>query len=360
MAGRGRKHATDGELVAATDQHRLEAHGDLDDVPDSELELYSLPHALAELRGDPSVLLHAGTEREQRIPVFGRLVIGRQCSGVEERHRLVLDDPTVSRHHLEIRAEPDLGGIYAFDVSANGTHLNGARLERAKLVPLNAGDRLQLGDVELVVQAEAQLATGRSAARTTARRFVHGPMAMVVGDIVGYSTIAQANDSATLTHALDHLFGELRALLRTYGGMLANYAGDAFFAAWELNTIPDAGERAVAFAVQASELVRQIAPTLALKRPDRQELRMGWGVALGEGTVSVLTGSLTTVVGESANLAFRLSGLAAREQRGEVLVLADAAQSVGDSFAFGEAQALELKGRSEAVRVCAPVVASVV
>jgi adenylate cyclase len=291
----------------------------------------------------------AGTEGEKRVPVVGRLVIGRECAGIDEAHRLVLDDPTISRHHLEIRAEPDLGGVYAVDMSANGTRLNGTRIERAVLVPLAQGDRLQIGEVELRFEVRTAPARGRRSARTTMRRHSQGPMAMVVGDIVGYSRISEANDSSVLTEALDTVFGELRTLLRRHGGMLANFAGDAFFAAWELDSSPDAAARAVDFALAAAERVSQLAPELPLA--GGAEFRMGWGVTVGEATVSVLTGALTTVVGDAANLAFRLSGIAAREGRSDVLVLEDAAAAAAPGV-LSEAERISVKGRAEPVTVC--------
>jgi adenylate cyclase len=290
-----------------------------------------------------------GTEREKRVPVMGRLVVGRECAGVDEAHRLVLDDPTISRHHLEIRAEPDLGGAYAVDMSANGTRLNGTRIERAVLVPLSSGDRLEIGDVELRFEARATPALGARAARTTMRAHSQGPMAMVVGDIVSYSRISEANDSAVLTEALDTVFGELRALLRRHGGMLANFAGDAFFAAWELASSPDAAQRAIAYAIAAAERVRQLGPTLSLA--GEQELRMGWGVTVGDATVSVLTGALTTVVGDAANLAFRLSGIAARDGRGDVLVLEDAAAGAAPGVLAEKSELISIKGRAKPVAV---------
>jgi len=325
-----------------------EATGDA--APDAEL-------VKAVRAGDPAAdgaarafaVVGAGSPDEKRVPVVGRLVVGRECAGVDEAQRLVLDDPTVSRHHLEVRSEPDLGGAFALDASANGTRLNGSRIERGVLVPLSSGDILEVGDTEIRLEAGPPSDQPRSGARTTVRRFSHGPMAMAVGDIVGYSQIAEQNNSSALTSALDELFGELRGLLRLHGGMLGNYAGDAFFGAWELNSIPDGAERAIAFSLQAAERVRRLAPELALERDEEAELRMGWGVAVGEATVSVLTGVLTTIVGDAANLAFRLSGVAARDGRGEVLVLADAA--VGETVLFGAPEELALKGRSAPVSV---------
>ncbi len=78
---------------------------------------------------------------------------------------------------------------------------------------------------------------------------------------------------------------------------------------------------------------------------------MGWGVTVGEATVSVLTGALTTVVGDAANLAFRLSGIAARNGRGDILVLEDAAGGVTPGILAEESEQITVKGRAEPVTV---------
>ena len=314
-----------------------------------ELELYE---AYRGSGAAPAFAIVApGSAREKRVPVIGRLVVGRECAGVDEAHRLVIDDPAVSRHHVEIRGEPDLGGAYAVDTSANGTRLNGRRIERGILIPLSPGDVLEIGDTEIRFEAGPAGERSRAAAKTTVRRYSHGPMAMVVGDIVGYSRIAAANDSAALTAALDRLFGELQGLLRLHGGMLANYAGDAFFGAWELDSVPDGTERALTFALQGADCVAQLAPDLPLDDAAEGALKMGWGVTTGEATVSVLTGALTTVVGDAANLAFRLSGLAARAERAQVLVALDRDEHVLEGAT--RLERVDIKGRAEPVDVYA-------
>ncbi len=74
-------------------------------------------------------------------PYEGPLVIGR-----DPKCHLVLRDPSVSRHHLEVRA--DLEGWLARDLgSRNGSWLGPARLGRARIDP---GDEILLGDTVVV------------------------------------------------------------------------------------------------------------------------------------------------------------------------------------------------------------------
>ncbi len=66
-------------------------------------------------------------------------------------NHLVLADPSVSRHHAELRGA-DGRWVVVDRGSTNGVRLNGERVERA---PLAAGDRLDLGSVTLQVRAVA-------------------------------------------------------------------------------------------------------------------------------------------------------------------------------------------------------------
>ena len=40
---------------------------------------------------------------EHSVPIFDQLFVGRECSGIREPRRLVIDDPEVSSTHFEIR-----------------------------------------------------------------------------------------------------------------------------------------------------------------------------------------------------------------------------------------------------------------
>ena len=75
-----------------------------------------------------------------------RAVIGRsrECE-------IQLADPNVSRQHAELRREGD--GYVIVDLgSTNGIEVNGRRVKRATLA---AGDRIGLGQTELVFEQEA-------------------------------------------------------------------------------------------------------------------------------------------------------------------------------------------------------------
>lgn len=93
-----------------------------------------------------------GTEHEVLVPIDERLLVGRECAGVDERHRLLVRDESVSRNHLEIRVDAQ-NRAWAVDISSNGTLLNGVAMERSMPVPLLSGDQLTVGSVRLQFRA---------------------------------------------------------------------------------------------------------------------------------------------------------------------------------------------------------------
>jgi adenylate cyclase len=314
----------------------------------------------------PAVLvLGPDLDGERSVPVYDRLVVGRECAGVDERQRLIIDDPSVSRIHLELRLDLDLDQAWLTDHSTNGTRLNGQRIERSVPVRIKPGDRVRVGRAELEFRSRRFAAPAGGSAPAAARELstikevTVTEMAMVVGDVVGFSTIAETIADRVLLENIDRLYAELRQILARHHGTLTNYVGDAFFATWETAVLigtPGGGaggaaRSAVEFAVEAAETVPRVAAGLDLRDPGGGPVRMGWGVSLGPAAVSQLTGMLVTVLGDATNVAFRLSGIAGREGRPDVLVTDAVHRATSAAFAFTEPSAIQVKGRTQAVEV---------
>jgi class 3 adenylate cyclase len=306
----------------------------------------------------PAMLVIAPDGPDERsVPVYDWLTVGRECAGIDQRHRLLIDDPAISRIHLELRLDLDLDQAWLTNLSTNGTRLNGQRIARSVPVRIMPGDRVRLGPAELQFRSrrftamadEEELATDRRA--MTLRQVTVMELVMAVGDIVGFSTIAENTDDRVLLENIDRLYAELRRVLARHHGTLSNYVGDAFFATWEVADAPDAARAATTFAVEAAEAMPRIAAGLDLRDPGGGPLRMGWGVASGPAAVSLLTGMLVTVLGDATNVAFRLSGLAGRDGRLDVLVTDAVHRATAANFAFTAPSATQVKGRKQAVEV---------
>ena len=86
-------------------------------------------------------------EKTFRVLPGGIRTVGR-ATGAD----FIVEAPLVSRVHCRLTALPD-GGLELHDLdSTNGTFLNGARVQTARVSP---GDRIGVGRVELVAHREA-------------------------------------------------------------------------------------------------------------------------------------------------------------------------------------------------------------
>jgi adenylate cyclase len=297
-------------------------------------------------RGEPLgylVLGDGGSERS--VPIFDQLFVGRECAGISEPRRLVIPDPEISRTHLEIRLDAAADQAFVIDTSTNGTLLNGMRLERAVPLPIRPGDEIRIGDITLTLHSQRFTAATGTPPKRTRARVSQAAMVMLVGDIVNYSTISQVTDDGVMAQSLNTLWRRLGGVLSAHHGTLNHYAGDALFAVWELRRFPDAAELAIDFALAANRLVDELGPELPLRGPDGSPIHMGWGVVQGNAALAAMTRSVEAVIGDSTNVAFRLSGLAGRQGRAAVMVTSSVHDAVASQFRWGEGENVEIKGR---------------
>jgi len=370
---------------------------------------------MSEDRQAPAVLVVSPDDADQQlVPVYDRMVIGRVCAGVDEGQRLLIDDRTISRLHLEVWLDLERDEAWLTDHSTNGTRLNGRRIERLVPVQVSSGDRMLAGETILEFRSArfgAGAGKGKRAAHdgtTTVLHVAVNQMVMVVGDVVSFSTIAETTDDRVLLENIERLFTTLRQILLRHHGTLSNFAGDAFFATWEADTtggrgsaghsvgglgasglgasghsaadhgtddtadsgagdpgsvVGEAPRAAVAFALEAAATVPQVAAGLDLRDPSGGLLRMGWGVSFGQAAVSRLGGPLGAVLGDATNVAFRLSGIAGRDGWPDVLVTdavrraivtgedASSSPAGGSGFAFTPLPPVQVKGRRQLVEV---------
>jgi adenylate cyclase len=292
-----------------------------------------------------------GAEDERSVPIIDHLFVGRECAGIDDEHRFLIDDESVSRTHLEVRLDREQDQAWLIDRSTNGTKLNGSRVERSVPVRIMPDDWVRVGPIEFQFFSRHFSAAAGVDAKSTVRSVAMTELVMVVGDIISFSTISEYTGEVELLEGIDALYTELRALLSTHRGSLSNYVGDAFFATWEVGADPDAAAAAVSFALGAAARVHEIGPSLTLRDPDGQPARMGFGVASGPAAVSLMTGAMVTVLGDATNVTFRLSGLAGRSGWSDVIVTEPVHVLTADRFAFTEPAEVDVKGRAGRVKV---------
>jgi adenylate cyclase len=294
------------------------------------------------------VVVDPGGPAETTRPLLERLFVGRECAGVDDAHRILLgDDLGVSRNHLEIRVDPEKSRAVVVDTSSNGVRINGIRIERAVAVQLNGGDQIQVGEHVLEFRATA-VATQRpqsTVQRSTVSVATPMTMAMIVGDLINFSTVSEQADQQVLVRDVHHLYTKLRELLAQFRGTLVDYVGDAFFASWELEVDPEAAVNALRFALAAEELVSECTADYELRYADGTPLRMAWGATMGPVVMQLMPGSVVMVLGDAVNLGFRISSIAGREGRPNILATEMVRQAAEGQFVFGDPETVTVKGR---------------
>jgi predicted component of type VI protein secretion system len=264
-------------------------------------------------------------QTDRVVAIADRLIVGRKQGSADTPQLVLLEDPVVSRTHLELRVEAE-GGVVLVDQSTNGTRVNGAKAEPGAPLALRDGDLIEIGSARLGFRSLENAQRVPAAIRAAVVMTEPTLMACVAGDVAG-------DDPA----ARDELFATLRELQAAHGAGACNEESDSFFAAWDGSVDPAAVEHAVSFAVAAGAIAAE-------------SLRVGWAVTVGDATEAHTSTTCQAVHGEAINLALRLAGVAAREDEPAVLVSSDVADAAPAAAVYGEVRELELRGRSAPAR----------
>jgi class 3 adenylate cyclase len=274
--------------------------------------------------------------------------IGRECTGVDPAHRILVDEPSVSRDHAEVRIES--GRTVLVDRSTNGTRLNGRRVEPGERVAIADGDIIGIGSIDIkVIVTDAAPAPGE--ANVTMRSDSLDLCAVVVGDVVGYTGLTEVHGASAVADSVDHLFEQLRQFVAVRRGTVNNYAGDAILALWEVDRHPDAVSDAVRCALEAEAFVARTTPDLTLRYENGDPIRMGWAVTLGGVASSHPSPARLSVHGDAVNLAFRLSGISSRSDVAPVIVELAVADAAPEAGRYGEVREFRVKGREAVARI---------
>jgi len=286
-----------------------------------------------------------------RIDITERLYIGRVCQGVPVNKRIIIGDANVSRDHAVITC---IGGALTIkDSSRNGTRVNNIRITSGGEQKLISGDLVQIGSTKLHVtfpEASSLYDLGETdQVETTRVLSLHETVTHLVADIRGFSTVAQQTESSLLFEVLSQIYESLTTIVHENHGTVKDFAGDAIFAFWEHNE-QDNPEMARS-ACQAALDQQQAAVTLFSNLPEKfaelRHLKLGWGIATGSATLShygVRSENLA-LVGDSTNLAFRLSGLANKELSSAIVICHKTAEMVKPSIRITPLGEVNTKGR---------------
>ena len=177
----------------------------------------------------------------------GRCAVGRHLDNT-----LILEVPSVSRHHALLN--PESTGYTLSDLrSSNGTYVNRAPITRPTL--LQDGDALRLGDMLIRYRCTRPADTEPLVTHPERTRRLEDVREsacwLLLADVAGYSALnAELGSKAALQRFQGWIAG-MRPLIERHGGHINSYVGDAIFAWWPGETTSPAQVRASLAAIEA-------------------------------------------------------------------------------------------------------------
>lgn len=174
---------------------------------------------------------------------------------------------------------------------------------------------------------------------------------LLFSDIRGFTTLSEKNRAEEIVALLNRYFDQQVEAIFDSGGTLDKFIGDALMAFWGAPLeMPDHAVRAVSAALRMSEQVEAFKKTLDFP------FEIGIGVHTGEAVVGFIGSRQRldyTAIGDAVNLASRIEGKTAGVAR--VLVSEATRNACGDAFEFIDHGVVQVKGRTEPVRVFEPL-----
>jgi class 3 adenylate cyclase/tetratricopeptide (TPR) repeat protein len=172
---------------------------------------------------------------------------------------------------------------------------------------------------------------------------------VLFSDLSGYTAMTEKLDPEEVKEIMSHVFGGITSIVKKYDGFIEKFIGDAVVAIFGVpKTHEDDPLRAIRAAKEIQSFVEAVSP--------RVEQRVGRSLSMHTGINTGLTvtgqpdknGSTSGVLGDTINLASRLSDLA---KAGEILVGPVTYQLTEGHFGFEKLEPGQIKGKAEAVQV---------
>jgi adenylate cyclase len=287
----------------------------------------------------------------RRVPLDSAAVcrIGRS-----DQSAIVLPDQLASRHHAMIQ-HTEADEYHLIDLgSRNGTFVNNRRVTMPLI--LQPGDRITIGNHDLVFHRQKQSPSGTLDARITASTSTRVALnlrliTVLVIDIRDFTGLARRIDEATLAQTIGTFIRKAGTALLEQGTWTQKYIGDAVMAVWLHQKC--APEQAELLAVlqglaKLAEIAGELQSQFALEAP----IRIGAGINTGIASIGNVGSDAFadhTALGDVVNKAFRLES-ATKEIRCDVALgqrtYDSLAQTDGAAELF-ERHSVMLKGYQE-------------
>jgi adenylate cyclase len=260
---------------------------------------------------------------------------------------LRIEKAGVSREHATIKKQ---GGNWVVQDlgSSNGTRVN--------RIPINSPTRLRNGDEiafgpEIFIFRDGGAKVMANEGSDTATIISHRTpqlvqVTMLVGDLLGFSNVANSVPDSDLASSVSSWSDECRRIISNHNGHIDKFNGDCVFA-WWMGCTDVTRRQALAAGMELAAGQRPVEGYPGLI------LRCGIGLHCGQAAVSRLGGENYTLLSQAVNLVFRIESLTRSLQ---VSVVASKAFVDGYRDASPRPRSLgphQIKGWDEAVEVFA-------
>ena len=162
--------------------------------------------------------------------------------------------------------------------------------------------------------------------------------------------MSQTRDSTEIYSLMKVIFEKFSVIVQQHNGTIKDFVGDAVFAFWDHDAVTRKEQAVLACksALAQAHSVNQMRAELSPSTPLVASLKLGWGITTGEVTMSHYGARVAdlALVGDSVNLAFRLSGLANKDLPREVVICAHTAELVRDTLLVEDLGMIAVRGRS--------------
>lgn len=288
----------------------------------------------------------------RRLEIVDRVLIGRSCKGIDRTKRIIVIGPLISRDHAMISLRGS--HLQITDMSKNGTWINNVRLAAGASQELSDGDIIRLGERLICVKCpdlvaldeDGQWAMERTRSEPTEIIVTH-----LVADMRGFSGMSQRENSSQVYALMSKIFDILSTIVRDCKGTIKDYTGDAVYAFWDHGLLPGKDQAVLACqaALKQGEAIDQMRSLKSSNNNSSGEcLMMGWGITTGKVTMAHYGSRVAdlALVGDSTNLAFRLSGMANKDLSSEIVICSQTADLVRDRLPVVDLGFVRVRGRS--------------
>jgi class 3 adenylate cyclase/tetratricopeptide (TPR) repeat protein len=172
---------------------------------------------------------------------------------------------------------------------------------------------------------------------------------VLFSDLSGYTAMSERLDPEEVKEIMSQVFGEITSIVNKYDGSVQEFMGDAVVAFFGVpKTHEDDPIRAIKVAREIHELVSAMSPAVEKRAGKPISMHTGINTGLVVTGQADRDGGTTGVLGDTINLASRLSDLA---KPGEILVGAVTHQLAEGHFIFERLEPVQVKGKAQAVQV---------